>query len=158
MARDAISRQYDVDKNSMTLTCEPGKGSYLAGLIAFQAKKGKSIDLDKIRASLMATRLSGGTNMRVEYLEISANGAAETQGKELLFTVSGTGQVFVLGENPATKAMLQKLREAVERGEKVTMVSGRVSGWTGRFPDVLRALGNATAMPQLLVTDFQTVK
>ena len=48
MARDAIARQYDVDKNSITLTCEPGKSGYRPGLITFLPKKGKSLDLDKI--------------------------------------------------------------------------------------------------------------
>ena len=45
MARDAISRQYDVDKNRMTLTCETEKGDYRPGIITFFPKSGKSLDL-----------------------------------------------------------------------------------------------------------------
>ena len=62
MACDAIARQYDVDKNSVQLFCEPGKGSYRPGTITFIAKKGHSIDLEKIRESITATRLSGGNS------------------------------------------------------------------------------------------------
>src|SRR5437016_5436370 len=113
MARDAIARQYDVDKNSVTLTCEPGQGGYRPGTITFHAKKGKSIDLDKIRESITATRLSGGTNMGMEYLEITATGVVEANGKELVFKVSGTDQQFVLAEPPSAKGTLERLREAL---------------------------------------------
>src|ERR1700682_1957921 len=138
MARDAITRQYDVEKNLVTLTCEEGKGGYRPGLITFSAKKGKSIDLKKIRESITATRLSGGTGMGVDYLEITALGAVEARDKELLLTVSGCGQQFTLIEAPTAKGMAQKLREALDRGEKVTGVTGRVQGWKGTFPIVLR--------------------
>ena len=77
MARDAITRQYDVEKNRVTLTCADGKEGYRPGLITFHAKKGKSIDLTKIRESIAATRLSDGTAMSVDYLEITALGAVE---------------------------------------------------------------------------------
>src|SRR5205809_22079 len=138
MARDAITRQYDVDKNRVTLTCAEGKESYRPGLITFHAKQGKSIDLTKIRESITETRLSGGTAMGVEYLEITALGAVAAADKELLLTVSGCGQQFTLGEAPTAKGMAQKLRDALGRGEKVTGVTGRVQGWNGRFPEVLR--------------------
>ena len=38
MARDAIARQYDVEKNKVILTCEEGGGSYRPGTIVFHAK------------------------------------------------------------------------------------------------------------------------
>src|SRR5919202_144121 len=97
MARDAIARQYDVDKNSVTL--EPGtvKEQYQAGTISFRAKEGKSIDLEKLRQSIAATRLSGGTNMRMDYLEITATGeVVSAAGKDPVLKVSGTGQEFLL--------------------------------------------------------------
>src|SRR6266446_3501134 len=118
MARDAIARQYDVDKNSVSLTPETDTGNYRPGKIAFHAKKGKSIDLEKVRESIAATRLSGGTSMRVDWLEITARGEV-TGGPDLQLTVSGTGQKFVLAEDPDAKAMLQKLREAQARGAKI---------------------------------------
>src|SRR4051812_3422217 len=96
MARDAISRQYDVDRNRMIYYCEPGKGGYRPGTITFFPKPGKTLDLLKIEESIRATRLSGGTSMSTEYLEITARGGATVDDKAALFKVSGTGQAFVL--------------------------------------------------------------
>jgi hypothetical protein len=158
MARDAITRQYDVEKNRVTLTCADGKDSYRPGLITFHAKHGKSIDLTKIRESIAATRLSDGTAMSVEYLEITALGAVEANDKELLLTVSLSEQQFTLVEAPTAKGMAQKLRDAIGRGEKVTGVTGRVQGWNGRFPEVLRSLAKAPAIQTLLVIDFEVAK
>src|ERR1043165_3489230 len=158
MAADAIARQYDVNRHLMTYSCEPGKGGYRPGLITFEAKTGKSIDIEKIRQSITATRLSGGTNMSVDYFEITATGETEKRDQELLFNVSGTGQLFVLGESPTAKGALQKLRDALSRGEKVERGSGRIQGWSGRFPDVLRKQATALPTQHLLVTDFQTGK
>jgi hypothetical protein len=159
MARDAISRQYDVQKNSITLTCE-GTGGYRPGVITFEAKPGKSIDLDKIRESITATRLSGGTSMRVDYLEITATGSFDTSDKAIVLNVFGTKQQFVLGEDPGAKGALQKLRDALARGDKVASVSGRVPGWSGTFPTVLKALAKAADQgpAQLLVTGFEISK
>src|SRR5687768_16430477 len=101
MARDAIARQYDVDRNRMTYTCEAGKGSYRPGVITFTPKTGKSLDLHKMEESLRATRLSGGTAMEVTYLEITATGAAAVDGQEVLFRVAGSTQQFHLKDAPA---------------------------------------------------------
>jgi hypothetical protein len=159
MARDAIARQYDVDKNSVILFCEVGKGDYRPGTITFHAKKGRSIDLQKMRESIAATRLSGGTNMRVVNLTLTVGGEVAATGPELLLKVSGTGQEFVLGEDPDEKGELQRLQEAQKKGAKITGVTGRVQGWNGRFPDVLKAMApDAPAgqkRPVLLVTDFE---
>jgi hypothetical protein len=159
MARDAIARQYDVDKNSVNLTCEPGKENYRPGTITFFAKKGKSIDLDKIRESIAATRLSGGTQMGMEYLEIIVHGTLEATDKELLLKVSDTKQQFTLAEPPSAKGTLERLRKTVAPGDKVTLV-GRVQGWNGRFPDALQAVAKAQAQGHsvLLVTDFELAK
>jgi hypothetical protein len=161
MARDAIARQYDVDKNSVMLTCEPGKESYRPGTITFRAKEGKSINLDQIVESITATRLSGNTNMGMEYLEITAEGVVEASAKEAVLKVSGTGQQFVLREAPSAKGALQRLRDAVARGEKVTSVTGRVDGWKGRFPVALSTLAKTPASQGrtvLFVTEFDVAK
>ena len=54
---------------------------------------------------------------------------------------------------------LADLRAALERGQKVVSVTGRVQGWSGRFPDVLAkfppGLMPESARPVLLLTDFQ---
>ena len=144
MAQDAIARQYDVDADATKLTPDEGrKGSYQPGTIEFFAKKGKSIDLDKLDESIAATRLSGNTNMSIDYLEITAKGKVIERDKELVLKVSGTGQEFVLSEEPTATDGLQRLREAVARGNKVSTVTGRVPGWSGRFPVVLRAWAEA---------------
>jgi hypothetical protein len=161
MARDAIARQYDVDADSIKLNRFEGEmGDYQRGTIEFFAKKGKSIDLDKLDESIAATRLSGGTNMSVDYLEITARGEVTERDKELVLKVSGTGQELVLGEAPTAKGGLQRLREAVARGEKVSTVTGRVPGWNGRFPVALAAWAKApdAEKRKLAVVDFGVEK
>jgi hypothetical protein len=161
MACDAIARQYDVDADSTKLIHpKDQKGGYQLGTIEFAAKKGKSIDLDRMRESIAATRLSGGTNMGMDYLEITAKGEVIERDKELVLKVSGTGQELVLSEEPTAKGGLQRLREAVARGDKVTAVTGRVPGWTGKFPVVLAAWAKAsdTEKRKLTVEDFKVEK
>ena len=161
MALDAIARQYDVDAGSTKLIRPKGqKGGYQFGTIEFGAKKGKSIDLDKIHESITATRLSGGTSMRMDYLEITAKGQVFERDKELVLKVSCTGQEFLLSEESTAKDGLQRLREAVARAEKVSTVTGRVPGWSGRFSDVLRAWAKApdTQKRKLTVVGFEIEK
>ena len=163
MARDAIARQYDVEKNSIKLDI-PG------GFITFRAKKGKSIDLDRLHESLQATRLSGRTGMEVRYLELTARGKVVTTGQALRLEIEGAGQEFTLdggdSARPGNGNTLQRLREALGRGEKVVSVTGRVQGWSGLFPDLLRTYGQqrsaAIGKPGarkplvLIVTGFRT--
>ncbi len=167
MARDAISRQYDVDKNSVQLVMEDAAGNYKPGTITFRARDGKSINLDQIRESIKATRLSGGTQMRVTHLEVTALGDVTMAQQEPVLRVKGTGQEFTLAEDPnagpkSGKTAFGRLREALDRGQKVTSITGRVAGWDGRFPDVLRALevqpSSSSKRLRLLVTNFGTGK
>jgi hypothetical protein len=159
MARDAIARQYDVDKNRVTLICETDTGDYRPGVITFFPKKGKSLDLRKMEESIRATRLSGGTSMSMDFLEITAAGAAVSTDKTTLFKVSGATQQFVL-KGATSKGTLERLRAALASGAQVVSVTGRVEGWTGKFPDVLRKLAKqpADAPVVLLVSDFETSK
>jgi hypothetical protein len=175
--RDTITRQSDVDASSVKYDIESGTGKYRNGTITFAAKKGKSIDLEKIHESLKGTRLSGKTRSAVNYLEITADGSVVQMGAGILLKVSGTPQQFRLADDPkaksqeGTKTPLQRLRATVEKGEKVVSVTGRVAGWNGPWPMVLRNVpgkpakeetgaGKAAgqAMPLLLVTDFKTMK
>ena len=160
MARDAIARQYDVDADSIILQPLEPKVSYQRGTIEFAPKKGRSIDLDKICESITATRLSGGTSMSMDYLEITAKGEVIERDKMLVLKVSGTGQELLLSEEPIAKGGLQRLREAVARGDKVSTVTGRVPGWTGRFPLVLAAWAKASDSQKrrLMVVDFKVEK
>ena len=161
MACDAIARQYDVDADSVLLVRFPNqKGDYQLGTIGFAARKGKSIDLDKIHESITATRLSGGTNMSMDFLELTARGAVIERGRELVLKVSGTGQELLLCEEPTAKDGLTRLREAVARGDKISTVTGRVPLWSGRFPAVVKAWAKAsdTQKRTLLVVDFEIEK
>jgi hypothetical protein len=108
------------------------------------------LDLEKIHASLKETRLSGKppgrTGARILYLELTVTGQVVKEDKELLYKVDGTKQVFRLGEEPSTEAPppggtdFQRLQQAVAKGRKVVRVVGRVKGWSGHFPAVLREL------------------
>jgi hypothetical protein len=159
MARDAIARQYDVDADSIILTPIGNKTSYQIGTIEFFPKKGKSIDLDMLDESIAATRLSGNTGMSIDYLDITAKGEVIERDKELVVKVSGTGQEFVLSEEASAKGGLKRLREAVARGEKVATVTGRVPGWNGRFPVMLKAWATAPDTKwKLGVMDFTVEK
>jgi hypothetical protein len=151
VARDAIARQYDVDKNAVELNISDGK-------ITFTAKKGKSIDLNKIRSSIRATRLSGNTGMELHSLDITAAGTARAAGPDLLLNVAGTRQQFALGDDPEARARsgaktpLRRLREALAGGQRRVQVTGRVHGWNGPFPVFLRDTpGRQDRKPPLLI-------
>jgi hypothetical protein len=158
-----------VDASSIKYEVEPGKQKYAIGTITFAAKKGKSIDLEKLQQAIRATRLGGNTNSEVRYLEITAEGDVVVTDKETLLNVSGTKQQFLLGEDPKAKPRedektpYQRLQEALAKGKKIASVTGRVQGWSGRWPVVLRELAaepakDAPRKPSvLLVTDFQVV-
>ena len=162
MARDAIARQSDVDADSVKLYCDESvEGKYKPGTISFQAKEGKSINLGKIQESIAATRLSGHTNMRVDYLEITAQGKVVLRDLEPVLKVSGTELEFELAADD--RDLEKRLLEVAGRGEEVITVTGRLDGWNGRFPVVLRTLakryGTDGKKPILLVvTGFETAE
>ena len=120
------------------------------GRVVFAARPGCSLDLAKIHACLKETRLSGKppgkTRSRILYLEVTAAGEVVASDKELLFKVKGTKEVFRLEDEPGPMAStpegtaFQRLQKAVARGQKVISVTGRVKGWSGHFPAVLRGL------------------
>lgn len=141
MARDAAARLYDVEKNLVKLDIP-------RGLITVQAKRGRSLELDRLRESLQATRLSGRTGMEVIHLEITVRGRLRAINGDVFLEVPGTSERFRLDEALPSKggaaparAVLPRLREAAAAKEPVVAVTGRVAGWTGLFPDVLRTLG-----------------
>jgi hypothetical protein len=148
--RDTIARQSDVDKSSIKYEVEPGTDRYRNGTITFAAVQGKSIDLQKIQKSLQATRLGGGTRSGVNYLDITAEGDVVVADKETLLKVSGAEQQFLLGDDPKAKSKEgektphQRLTEALAKGKKIASVTGRVQGWSGRWPTVLGELAKET--------------
>jgi hypothetical protein len=158
VARDATARLYDVTRDSVVLTKLTQSGKYDTGTIAFRAKKGKLIDLDKLHESVWATRLSGGTRSGLVALEVTAAGEVVVRQGETVLKVAGSDAHFVLAQNPedAHKTAFDEMRSALDRGEQVTSVTGRLDGWAGAWPEVLRKLPPKPR--RMLVTGFETAK
>ena len=162
---DTIARQLDVPKDSIKYDLEPGTGRYRVAVITFAPKKGQSVDLQKIHESLKGTRLGKGTRSAVNFFEITAEGDVTVADKDTRLQVSGTGQQFILVDDPKAqpkegkKTPYQRLKEALAQGEKIANVTGRVQGWNGTWPTVLKALSADAKKPTVLVvTDFLTVQ
>ncbi len=153
MARDAIARQYDVDADAVKL-------DFSRGEISFRAKKGRLVDLDKLHESIRATRLSGGTGMALNWLDVTAVGEVTAEKDHLVLRVAGSKESFVLKEDgkarSGNKAVYARLREAVEASGKPLSVTGRVDGWKGHFPAFLKTLPKKPRV--LLVKAFEPVK
>jgi hypothetical protein len=130
------------------------------GEITFRAKKSRLVDLDKLHESIWATRLSGGTGMALNWIDVTAEGNVARADGKLLLRVPGTDASFVLRDAPKPtagpdgKTPLERLGQALDRGEQVVSVTGRLEGWSGHFPPFLRAL---PAKPRIIqVRVFQT--
>ena len=142
-----------MEDHSVALTCETEEGEYRPGKITFEAKRGRSINLGEIQKAITATRLSGNTNMRVSYLEIVVRGDLILRNQEPSLLVSGVEQVFELEADD--RILEKRLREVAAGSADAVTVVGRVDGWSGRFPVVLRTLkkryGTDHTIPMLLV-------
>ena len=150
-----------MESESVELSCESGEGKYQPGKITFLAKEGKSINLGRIQELITATRLSGHTNMRVNYLEIMVRGKLILRDEEPVLQVSGAEHEFELAADD--RELEKQLLEAAERNETTVTVVGNVDGWSGRFPVVLRTLakryGTDGKTPILLViSDLKTAE
>ena len=168
--RDTIARQSDVDKSSMKYEVEEGTEKYRHGTITFAAKKGKSIDLQKIHEALRATRLGKGTGSGVNYLDITAEGEVVAAEKETLLKVSGVERQFLLGDDPKAKPKqgektpYQRLTDALAKGKRIASVTGRVQSWSGRWPTVLAELAKESEKKSdkkptlLIVKEFEMSK
>ena len=158
MARDATSRLYDVDAETIAFKSLTKTGKYDTGTVTFRAKTGKRIDLDELHESVWATRLSKGTSSGLVSLEVTAAGVIVVGDKETTLKVAAAEPEFVLAQNPEAdfKNAFDELKAALARGEKVTSVSGRLDGWSGRWPEMLKKL---PAKPRrILVTRFEVTK
>lgn len=133
-------------------------GKYDIGTVTFRAKPGKLIDLDKLHESVWATRLSGGTSSGLVSLEVTVGGMIVVGEKETTLKVAGVEPEFVLAQNPEAdfKNAFDELKAALARGEKVTSVSGRLDGWSGRWPEMLKKLPPKPR--RILVTRFDVAK
>ena len=161
MAREATARQFDVDEDSVVLKRLTHTGSYDRGTITFKAKKGKLISLDKLHESLWATRLSGGTKSGLLRLDVTAIGQVVTTGEETILRVTGSKEHFVLADDPKAKpkdgqkTVYQKMLAATAGGQTVRSVTGRLDGWSGLWPKVLRKLPPQPR--RILVTGYTVV-
>jgi hypothetical protein len=162
VAREATARLYDVTKESVVLTKLAQSQKYDQGTITFRAKKGKLLDLDKLHESIWATRLSGGTSSGLIKLEVTAVGEAVVKDKATILNVTGSDEHFLLAEDaeekPANgqKTVFQRMQAALARGEPVVSVTGRLEGWHGRWPEMLRKLPPKPR--KILVSSFETAK
>jgi hypothetical protein len=147
VARDATARQYDVDADAVKLNI--GKGE-----ITFRAKKGRLVDLDKLHESIWATRLSGGTGMALNWIDVTALGEIVVEKERIVLKVKGSEQLFVLKEGD--KKTFARLRDAAERGQKSVSVTGRLEDWTGHFPPFLKTLPKKPRA--ITVKEFEPVK
>ena len=158
MARDATARLYDVDAETIAFKRFNKTGKYDTGTVTFRAKTGKLIDLDKLHESVWATRLSGSTSSGLVSLEVTVAGNIVAGDKQTTLKITAAEAEFVLAPNPEAdfKNAFDELQAALKRGDKVTSVSGRLEGWSGRWPEMLKKL---PAKPRrILVTRFELAK
>ena len=159
MAREAVARLYDVEANSVVMKRLTHTGKYDTGSITFRAKKGELLDLDKLHESVWATRLSGGTSSGLVSLEVTAIGKVVVNDKETILQIEGFSDHFLLAEDSATKpaegklSPFAELRKAVDASAKTVSVTGRLDGWSGKWPTVLKQLPPKPR--RILVTDFK---
>ena len=157
MVREAAARLYDVDHDSVVMNKLTQSGKYDTGTVTFRARKDKLIDLDKLHESVWATRLSAGTSSGLVSLEVTAVGEVVVDEKETVLKVRGSTAHFVLAKNPDEphQAVFDQLRVALDRGEKLVTVTGRIDGWSGLWPKVLRTLPPQPR--RILLTSFEKV-
>jgi hypothetical protein len=149
VARDATARQYDVDADGVKLDIVKGE-------VSFRAKKGRLVDLDKLHESIWATRLSGGTGMALNWIDVTAVGEVVVEKERLVLKVKGSEQHFVLKESDKDKKVFGRLREAAERGQQSVSVTGRLEEWAGHFPPFLKALPKKPRV--IAVKEFEPAK
>jgi hypothetical protein len=156
VARDATARLYDVDADSLVFKKFSQSEKYDIGTVTFRAKPGRLVDLDKLHESVWATRLSGGTRSGLVSLEVTATGSVISTESDLTLQVAGSNASFVLARNTEEehKKAFDELRAALDRGDKLVSVSGRLDGWAGRWPDMLQKLPPKPR--RMLVTGFET--
>ena len=155
MARDATARLYDVDEDTVVFKKLEQSKKYDQGTVAFRARKGKLIDLDKLHESIRASRLSDGTRSGLVSLEVTAIGAVVVNQEQMVLEVAGSDAHFVLGKDPENEGP-DVFAELLAAAPHVVRVTGRLDGWVGRWPHMLR---KRPAKPRrILVTGFETAE
>ena len=154
MAREAIARLYDVDKNSLTYTKPEKGGKYRHGTIGFRAKEGKLVGLDKIFESVWATRLSRGTGSALVHLDVTVRGRISEENGQTMVTVPETEENFVLVKQKSHAETWDALTASISRGERFVSVTGRLDGWKGGWTGFLNKPRPKTN--RILLTEFTT--
>ena len=162
MAREAITRLYDVDDDSVVYEKPLFRGKYDHGSISFRAKPGKLIDLDKLHESVWATRLSGGTRSALLSLDVTVAGDVAVHKGTTTLMEPRSKKTFLLAQTPDSSSEGEKpspfkaLQAALADGKQVTSVTGRLEGWTGHWP---KFLNKPPPKPlRVFVTDFEIAK
>ena len=122
MARDATARLYDVATSKVVLKRRFDREEYDIGEVVFVAKKDRLINLDKLRESIQATRLSGGTKSGVLHLTVTVEGQVFPGEEELTMLPSGSDEVFQLenvSEENAKTGERPSSTNCVKRSTKV---------------------------------------
>jgi hypothetical protein len=124
-----------------------------SGTIRFQARSGRSVDLDAVRRALEGARLFPREGLRLDYLEVTVAGEAAAVGKSLRLKALGGRQEFILVPGAGRDAApFRRLQGALKQRRKVTTVTGRVSGWSGSALPAAREENKPTS---LVVTAFE---
>jgi hypothetical protein len=118
VARDATARLYDVEDSSVVYTKPNQRGKYDHGQIAFKARKGKLVDLDKLHESVWATRLSGGTSSGLVRLDVTAVGKVVADGNKLVLKMDGSKKTFVLVDAAIRSALPDRSKAGTVAGRK----------------------------------------
>lgn len=158
MVREAAARLYDVDHQSVVVKKRNQSKQYDVGTVTFRPKPGRLIDLDELHESVWATRLSRGTHSGLVSLDVAAAGTAAIESSKVTYRVPGATAYFELDRHPESEfaAVFDRLRSAIDGGERIVKVTGRIEGWSGRWPNVLKQLPGKPR--RILVTDFEIAR
>ena len=99
MAREAAARLYDVDEDTVTFKKLNQTKKYDQGVVTFEARKGKLIDLEKLHESVWASRLAHGTRSGLVSLDVVVVGKVVRGSDGLRLQVSDDDSEFALGES-----------------------------------------------------------
>ena len=157
MARDATARLYDVDEDSIVFKKFGRSRKYDHGSITFRSREDRLIDLDQLHESIWATRLSGGTRSGLVSLVVTAVGKIDVRDGRTVLKVNDSAGEFVLDPNPDDefRGVFEKLQSSLQTSGQVVTVTGRLDGWAGRWPQMLKQVPPKPRT--ILVTDFEIV-
>ena len=97
---------------------------------------------------------------RKRCLEVTVVGAVVVDEKQTIVRVTGSRDYFVLTNDPKAKrndgekSAFAKMHDVVASGKNVINVTGRLDGWRGLWPKVLKELPPKPR--RLILTAFET--